>query len=113
MNKLFASAASLLLGDPGRAIVNHDVHLLLTELGYALPAAAAGVDHETRHRARLLQAASQFIRIFELGAPEAPGLVAFGAEVDPATADALHRGSPPLSVSGIGVTSQEAFQGCV
>jgi ribosomal protein S12 methylthiotransferase accessory factor len=111
MNNLFASAASLLLGDPDQATVIHDVHLLLTELGYA---PAAGVaDAETRHRARLLQAASQFIRIFELGAPEAPGLVAFGAEVDPLTADPLHRGSPPLSVSGIGVTLQEAFQGCV
>ena len=95
MNKLFASAASLLLGDPDQATVNHDAHLLLTELGYAPPGRVA--DAETRHRARLLQAASQFIRIFELGAPEAPGLVAFGAEVDPATADALHRGSPPLS----------------
>src|SRR5262249_42469749 len=51
--------------------------------------------------------------IFELAAPEAPALVAFGAEVDPAAADALHWGSPPVSVSGIGLTVQEAFQGCV
>ena len=71
------------------------------------------MDHQTRHRARLLQAASQFIRIFGLAAPEAPRLVAFGAEVDPAAADALHHGSPPVGVSGIGVTMQEAFQGCV
>ena len=102
MNNLFASAASLLLGDPDPATVIHDVHLLLTELGYA-PAAGVG-DGETRHRARLLQAASRFIRIFELVAPDAPGLIAFGAEVDPASADALHQGSPPASVSGIGLT---------
>lgn len=113
MNNLFASAASLLLGDPGPASAIHDAQHLLTELGYAQPAGSAGVDQQTRHRARLLQAASQFIRIFELGAPEAPGMVAFGAEVDPAAADALHKGSPPVSVSGIGLSVQAAFQGCV
>jgi ribosomal protein S12 methylthiotransferase accessory factor len=112
MNNLFASAASLLLGEPPGASVIHDVHLLLTELGYAGPAGAEP-DRQTRHRARLLQAASRFIRIFELAAPDAPGLIAFGAEVDPASADALHQGSPPASVSGIGLTMQAAFQGCV
>src|SRR5215468_9858238 len=112
MKNLFSSAASLLLGDTPEASVIHDVHLLLGELGYARPPGAE-LDHETRHRARLLQAASQFIRIFELAAPEAPRLVAFGAEVDPAAVDACHHGSPPVSVSGIGVTVQEAFQGCV
>src|SRR5437899_2323141 len=40
MNNLFASAASLLLGEPGQASVIHDVHLLLTELGYAPPGGA-------------------------------------------------------------------------
>jgi ribosomal protein S12 methylthiotransferase accessory factor len=112
MKNLFSSTASLLLGEPPDASVIHDVHLLLTELDYAVP---AGVEPDpgTRHRARLLQVASQFIRIFELAAPEAPRLVAFGAEFDPAIADALHRGGPPVGVSGIGVTMQEAFQGCV
>jgi ribosomal protein S12 methylthiotransferase accessory factor len=112
MKNLFSSAASLLLGETPEASVIHDVHLLLGELGYVRPAGAE-MDHETRHRARLLQAASQFIRIFELAAPEAPRLVAFGAEVDPAAVDACHHGSPAVSVSGIGVTMQEAFQGCV
>jgi len=112
MNNLFASAASLLLGEaPGPGVI-HDVHLLLTELGYARPAGTEP-DQEARHRARLLQAASRFIRIFELAAPDAPGMIAFGAEVDPASADALHRGSPPAGVSGIGLTMQAAFQGCV
>src|SRR5215470_6608899 len=112
MKNLFSSAASLLLGDTPEASVIHDVHLLLGELGYARPPGAE-LDYETRHRARLLQAASQFLRIFELAAPAAPRLVAFGAEVDPASVDACHHGSPPVSVSGIGVTMQEAFQGCV
>jgi len=112
MKDLFSSAAALLLGEAPEAGVIGDAHLLLGELGYARPPGAA-VNHETRHRARLLQAASQFVRIFELTAPEAPHLVAFGAEVDPAAADALHRGSRPVGVSGIGLTMQEAFQGCV
>lgn len=112
MKNLFSSAASLLLGEAPEASVIHDVHRLLTELGYAAPADAA-TDAERRHRVRLLRAASQFIRIFELAAPDAPGLIAFGAEVDPVVADVLHQGSPPVGVSGIGVTVQEAFQGCV
>ncbi|MEZ5821347.1 MAG: YcaO-like family protein [Xanthobacteraceae bacterium] len=112
MKDLFASAASLLLGEAPWVGAIHDVHLLLTELGYLRPN-EAGDGRQTLHRARLLQAASHFIRMFELAAPDAPGLVAFGAEVDPVTAGALHRGSPPVSVSGIGVTMQEAFQGCV
>jgi ribosomal protein S12 methylthiotransferase accessory factor len=112
MKNLFSSAASLLLGDVTEASVIHDVHLLLTELGYVRPAGVEP-DHETRHRARLLRIAAQFIRVFELSAPEAPGLVAFGAEIDPATADAQHQGSPPVGVSGVGLSVQEAFQGCV
>src|SRR4030095_14708767 len=112
MKNLFNSAASLLRGYVTEASVIHDAHLLLTELGYVRPAGVEP-DDETRHRARLLRIAAQFIRIFALSAPEAPGLVALGAEIDLATADALHRGSPPIGVSGIGVSLQEAFQGCV
>ena len=112
MRNLFSNAAALLLGEAPEAGAIDDVHLLLGELGYDRPAGAE-VDDEARHRSRLLQAASQFIRMFELAAPEAPRLTAFGAEVDPAAADALHQGSPPANVSGIGLTMQEAFQGCV
>ena len=50
---------------------------------------------------------------FRLVAPDAPGLVAFGAEFDPALADPLHAGSPLVSVSGVGLSLQEAFQGCI
>jgi ribosomal protein S12 methylthiotransferase accessory factor len=112
MNNLFSNAASLLLGDaPGPGAI-HDARGLLGELGYGL-AAGAEPDREARHRAHLLEAASRFIRMFELAAPDAPGLIAFGAEFDPAIADSLHAGSPPVGVSGTGQTMQEAFQGCV
>ncbi len=61
----------------------------------------------------LLKTASRFSRVFELAAPDAPGLVSFGAEFDPALADSLHAGSPMVGVSGVGVSLQEAFQGCI
>ena len=58
-------------------------------------------------------AASRFARVFELAAPDAPGLFSFGAQFDPALADPLHDGSPMVGVSGVGLTLQEAFQGCI
>src|SRR6267154_2216756 len=106
----FARAASLLLGDDREHQGNRDARPLLEALGYA---AAAEPDPQTRHRASLLTAASRFTRVFELAAPDAPGLVSFGAELDPALADPLHAGSPAVSVSGVGLSLQEAFQGCI
>jgi ribosomal protein S12 methylthiotransferase accessory factor len=89
----------------------------LEGLGYraANPACEADddIDAATLHRVRLLEAAAQFERIFELGAPEAPGLACFGAEVDPALIHPMHQGSPLLAVSGVGLSLQEAFQKCV
>ena len=70
-------------------------------------------DAERRHRANLLKAASRFARVFELAAPDAPGLVALGAEFDPGLADPLHAGHPLVGVSGVGLSLQDAFQGCV
>ena len=58
-------------------------------------------------------AASRFARVFELAAPDAPGLISFGAQFDPALADPLHAGSPIVGVSGVGLSLQEAFQGCI
>jgi ribosomal protein S12 methylthiotransferase accessory factor len=40
-------------------------------------------------------------------------LVCFGAEFDPALADPLQAGSPIVGVSGVGLSLQEAFQGCI
>ena len=116
MPNLFARAASLLLGDPPEDR-DADPRRLLESLGYAtaaeFTAGNGGFGPEARHRARLLEAAARFVRVFELAAPEAPGLVSFGAEFDPALADPLHAGSPTVSVSGVGLSPQEAFQGCI
>ena len=114
MPNLFTRAASLLLRDDPEDAGDPDARQLLRALGYADP--AGGVDKsgsETHHRARLLTTASRLVRVLELAAPEAPGLVCFGAEIDPATADPLHTGSPAVSVSGVGLSPQQAFQGCI
>jgi ribosomal protein S12 methylthiotransferase accessory factor len=117
MPNLFISAASKLLGDHSEGSNTADVRLLLEALDYMtateFPAQGRISDSETRHRALLLKAASRFGRVFQLAAPDAPGLVAFGAEFDPAIADPLHAGSPLVGVSGVGLSLQEAFQGCI
>ena len=113
MPNLFTRAASLLLRDKPDDTGDPDARLLLEALGYADPAGVGKSGPETHHRARLLMAASRFVRVFELAAPEAPGLVCFGAEIDPAMADPMHAGSPAVSVSGVGLSLQEAFQGCI
>src|SRR3979490_1516896 len=110
MTNLFARAGSMLVGEHMENTDHPDVRLLLEALGYAIGAES---DSETRHRANLLKAASRFARVFELAAPDAPGLVCFGAEFDPALADPLQAGSPIVGVSGVGLSLQEAFQGCI
>ncbi len=116
MPNLFASAASSLLGDRSEDCDAADVRHLLEALDYGTATAfleGRESDSETDHRALLLRAASRFARVFQLAAPDAPGLVAFGAEFDPAIADPLHAGSPLVGVSGVGLSLQEAFQGCI
>jgi ribosomal protein S12 methylthiotransferase accessory factor len=117
MSNLFISAASKLRGDHSEDSNADDVRLLLEALDYVtvneFSARSRTSDSETRHRALLLKAASRFVRVFQLAAPDAPGLVAFGAEFDPAIADPLHAGSPLVGVSGVGLSLQEAFQGCI
>jgi ribosomal protein S12 methylthiotransferase accessory factor len=117
MPNLFASAASSLLGDRLEDSSAADARLLLEALGYAtapeIPPDGGEISSETRHRALLLKAASRFVRVFQLAAPDAPGLIAFGAEFDPAIADSLHAGSPLVGVSGVGLSLQQAFQGCI
>ena len=117
MLNLFTSAASLLIGELPDGTAGQHAQRLLEALGYVpaggIPPGSREIGAETRHRARLLEIAAQFTRIFELAAPDAPGLVSFAAELDPALADPLHRGSPQVGVSGVGLTLQDAFQGCV
>ena len=115
MPNLFAEASSWLLGENAGEIGNTDVGRLLEALGYtgATQFDEGGVRSEALHRGRLLKTASRFKRVFELAAPDAPGMISFGAEFDPALADPLHVGLPIVGVSGVGLSLQEAFQGCI
>jgi ribosomal protein S12 methylthiotransferase accessory factor len=112
MQELLARAAALLLGNESDAAGDHDAELVLRALEYGVKSSGQ-IDSETANRSHLLLAASRFSRVFELAAPDAPGLISFGAQFDPALADPLHDGSPMVGVSGVGLTLQEAFQGCI
>jgi ribosomal protein S12 methylthiotransferase accessory factor len=70
-----------------------------------------GSGEATPHRAALLRAAAGFQRIFSLRSEDAPGLVAFGAEVD-AGCTGVHD-APTGSVSGTGLSVRQAFESCV
>jgi ribosomal protein S12 methylthiotransferase accessory factor len=131
MSNLFAQAAALLLGEhpeqagadaqsdaksqagsEAKSQAKSQAMSLLRELDYAAgDGGEPGPD--TRHRARLLKAASQCLRVFELSARDAPGLVCFGAQFDPAIADPMHAGGAVVGVSGVGLSFQEAFQSCI
>lgn len=116
LQQLFKHAAALLLGNVSDAAADHDAQQLLQSLDYTAVEPAAGGDRITpdmANRAQLLMAASRFARVFELSAPDAPGLIAFGAQFEPALADSLHAESPMVGVSGVGLTLREAFQGCI
>ena len=113
VEKLFARAAALLRGEELSAAGDHDAQNLLQALDYTPVTPGSHCDPQNANRACLLMAASRFARIFELAAPDAPGLISFGAQFDPALADSLHAGSPIVGVSGVGLSLQQAFQGCV
>jgi ribosomal protein S12 methylthiotransferase accessory factor len=109
MPNLFARAALSLAGEAPEPAAA-DIRSLLTALGYVAEADETGA---TRNRIDLLRAASGFLRVFELAAPDAPGLVCFGAQFDPAIADTMHAGGQAVGVSGVGVSPWDAFRGCI
>lgn len=99
----FQAAADTLLDD---CAAEGPAQHLLGQLGYLDGAAEC-----QRHRAALLRAASGFRRIFMLEADDAPGLIALGAEVDPAAIGI--KDAPIVGVSGVGLTFRQAFESCV
>lgn len=66
-----------------------------------------------RHHAALLRAAAGFTRLFQLRAPDAPGLIIFGAECDPGSIHPGGLGQRPLPASGLGLSFRAAFESCV
>src|SRR3954466_4599483 len=64
-------------------------------------------------RAKMLRAAARLRRLFLLPVPDAPGLVFFGGEADPAALGEQPEGLPATSVAGSGLSPQKAFESCV
>jgi ribosomal protein S12 methylthiotransferase accessory factor len=81
---------------------------LLRYLGYD-----DGDVEATAGRARMLRAAALFRRLFRIPMPDAPGLVFFGAEADPATLGPHNAGLPIGGFAGSGLDPQRAFESCV
>lgn len=102
------AAAAALAADPALHGLSSDQTGLLRFLGYqdADYAAAAG-------RARMLRAAAKLRRLFQIPVPDAPGLVFFGAEADPAILGVELEGMPLGSMAGSGLAPQRAFEACV
>ena len=65
-----------------------------------------------KDRARLLAAALDCVRVFQIGAPDAPGLHCFAAEVDLAIA-AGEPGLPVIGSSGVAAQAGAAFAACI
>ena len=101
--RLQAAAAALTGIDADQETIN-----LLHYFGYdgSDNAAAAG-------RVRMLRAGAAFRRLFRLPMPDAPGLVFFGGEADPADLG-WHQPGPSLGgFAGSGLDPQRAFESFV
>ena len=108
LRDIFAAAATALRhGQPaaGRAAT------LLEALGYT-PDGSAREAGETPHRSRMLDVAARLPRVFQLAAPDAPGLAVFGAEVDPKGVVPWWSGRL-AGVSGTGLSLRQAFETCI
>src|SRR5262249_31041087 len=106
---LFNRAAAYLLG-PQIAAPAEDIAKLLQTLDYAADEAAPDV---RANRVALLEAAAQFLRIFQLESPDAPGLIFLGGELSASRIAPAHVGAPPASVGGMGLSFGAAFEACV
>jgi len=107
LTELFARAAAVLSGAARLSESGDDVRGLIGALDYGDDAAAAP------QQAALLAAAAKLKRVFELRAPDAPGLVFCGGEADPAIIGWTDTGDALASLSGTGLTRRQAFESCV
>lgn len=106
---IFGRAARY-LADPTSAPPPDDVAALLRTVEYdSDPGDAATADN----RIALLRAAGRFARVFQLGAPEAPGLFFLGAEMSPGMIAAGHAEAPLANVGGMGLSMRAAFESCI
>lgn len=102
------AAASALVADAAAGSADSPESGLLRYFGYDDGDAA-----RAEGRAKMLRAAARLRRLFLLPVPDAPGLVFFGGEADPAALGEQPEGLPTTSLAGSGLTPQKAFESCV
>jgi ribosomal protein S12 methylthiotransferase accessory factor len=105
---LFLAASATLAGEQSQSVCGRDVGELLARLEYASTDA-----RRVGHRVALLRAAARLKRIFQLQAPDAPGLIFLGGEADPSVLGSTYDGLPVAGLSGSGLSLRKAFESCV
>ena len=110
LSALFARAADCISGPYEASSLPEDVARLLRSLHYESEPETSDL---RANRAALLRVAAQFSRVFQLSAPEAPGLVFFGGEVAPSMIAPDHAQAPLTSVGGMGLSMRAAFESCI
>ena len=103
------SAAAYLSGPQGLPATD-DAADLLRALDYA---ADPGTSDVRANRIALFKAAAQFSRVFQLDAPDAPGLVFLGGEISPDLIAPPHAEAASASVGGTGLSLGAAFEACI
>jgi ribosomal protein S12 methylthiotransferase accessory factor len=107
LTELLRRSASVLAGG-GLSGEGGDVSRLIAALGYA-----SGDTAKNHERAALLAAAAKLRHLFQLRVPDAPGLVFFGGEADPALIGWKGTRHNPISLAGAGLSTAQAFESCV
>jgi len=98
------------LSNPSGAAPPDDVAALLRTVEYDTDPRDAD---PAANRFALLSTAARFARVFQLGAPEAPGLIFLGAEMSPGLVAAGHAQAPLAGVGGMGLSMRAAFESCI
>jgi ribosomal protein S12 methylthiotransferase accessory factor len=108
---LFKRLAAYLAASPATRSGESELKTILEKLEY-LPIDETK-PHELRHHVALLEAAGRFQSLFQLAAPDAPGVTFFGAEVSAAAIDSTHLHQARSSASGAGLSLRQGFESCV
>jgi ribosomal protein S12 methylthiotransferase accessory factor len=106
--KSAAAALEAAPQDSSKSAPDNGASGLLQYLGYD-----DGNGAQRQGRVRMLHAAAQLRRLFLLPVPDAPGLIFFGGEADPAALGEQHAGLPLGNLAGSGLSPQRAFEACV
>ena len=111
VTNVFKRLAAHLAASPATRSGESELKTILEKLEY-LPVDETKPD-ELRHHVALLEAAGRFPNLFQLAAPDAPGVTFFGAEISAVGIDSTHLHQARSSASGSGLSLRQGFEGCV